>query len=714
MDVPQADEQGVGAPTFPRLSARTLRFTLGEPRNITVTSDGSKVLFVRTPTGTDRIGALWAFDVATGGERLLADPDDLLGESAEQLSGEERARRERARESGGGIVGFTVDDGGRHAVFALSGGIWVCDISTANCRRLPSRDPVIDPRIDPTGRRVAYATGGGLRVTDVDGSADRLLVAPERADIVWGQAEFVAAEEMDRHRGFWWAPDGESLLVQRYDDTAVGVWYLTDPAEPAQVPVPRRYPAAGTANAAVELWQVRLPGSREQIRWDAAAFPYLARVSWTAGGAVMQVMSRDQRASQVLALGLAGDRPRVRLLAERSDPDWLDLVAGVPVLAPDGRLVDCVDDYSAAATKRLTVQGNPVSPAGMQIRQVLSVGEEGVLAEVTTEPTEQQVVRIGLDGHVAELSRGPGVHTGAAGGGTVAITSSSLSREGSSVTVTSAGRAVGTLRRTAASPGFAPAVTLLSVGQRELRTAVLFPGAHVPGSARLPVIMAPYGGPHAQLVRASSRLFLQAQWLADQGFAVVVADGRGTPGRGPAWERSIRDELAAVTLADQVDALAGVAGRFPDDLDTSRVGIMGWSYGGFLAALAVIERPDVFHAAVAGAPVTDWTLYDTFYTERYLGHPAEQPEVYRRNSLLQRAARLCRPLLLVHGLADDNVVVAHTLRLSGALLAAGRSHRVLPLTGVTHMASAEDVAENLLLAQVEFFRRALREPAAAS
>jgi dipeptidyl-peptidase-4 len=208
-------------------------------------------------------------------------------------------------------------------------------------------------------------------------------------------------------------------------------------------------------------------------------------------------------------------------------------------------------------------------------------------------------------------------------------------------------------------------------------------------------------------VRSGARLFLQAQWLADQGFAVIVADGRGTPARGPAWEREIDREFAAVTLQDQVDALAGVAERYRDDLDTGRVGIMGWSYGGYLSALAVLDRPDVFHAAVAGAPVTEWELYDTCYTERYLGDPNEHPEVYERNSLTGRARQLTRPLLLIHGLVDDNVVVAHTLRLSAALLSAGKPHEVLPLTGITHMASDEVVAENLLLAQVDFFRRAL-------
>jgi dipeptidyl-peptidase-4 len=189
----------------------------------------------------------------------------------------------------------------------------------------------------------------------------------------------------------------------------------------------------------------------------------------------------------------------------------------------------------------------------------------------------------------------------------------------------------------------------------------------------------------------------------------VIADGRGTPARGPAWEHAVAGDLADPVLEDQVDALAAAAARFTD-LDTGRVAIRGWSFGGYLAALAVLRRPDVFHAAIAGAPVTDWRLYDTHYTERYLGLPGSNAEAYDRSGLILLAERSVvspRPLMLIHGLADDNVVVAHTLRLSAALLAAGYPHEVLPLTGITHMASQEAVAENLLLLQLDFLRRAL-------
>jgi dipeptidyl-peptidase-4 len=254
-------------------------------------------------------------------------------------------------------------------------------------------------------------------------------------------------------------------------------------------------------------------------------------------------------------------------------------------------------------------------------------------------------------------------------------------------------------------PGLTPQVTLHAVGERALRTALLMPSWHTPGTP-LPVLMDPYGGPHAQRVLQSRQSFLLSQWFAEQGFAVVVVDGRGTPGRGPAFERAVWGDLAAPVLDDQVDALHALAADHPD-LDLTRVGIRGWSFGGYLAALAVLRRPDVFHAAVAGAPVTDWTLYDTHYTERYLGRPDTHPDAYARTSLLPDAAKLTRPLLLVHGLADDNVVAAHTLRLSSALLAGGRPHSVLPLSGVTHMTPQEVVAENLLLLQVQFLKQAL-------
>ncbi len=221
------------------------------------------------------------------------------------------------------------------------------------------------------------------------------------------------------------------------------------------------------------------------------------------------------------------------------------------------------------------------------------------------------------------------------------------------------------------------------------------------------MLLSPYAGPGLQLaVRAYGWPSTVAQWFAEQGFAVLVTDGRGTPGRGRAWQTAVRGDRLGPALEDQVEALHAVAERYPG-LDLGRVGIRGWSYGGYLAVGAVLHRPDVFHAAVAGAAPADRRLYDTHWEERFLGHPEVTPEAYARSSLVAGAHRLRRPLMLVHGLADDNVVVAHTLRLSSALLAAGRPHTVLPLPGATHRVTREEVVSGQLALEVEFLKRSL-------
>jgi len=460
-----------------------------------------------------------------------------------------------------------------------------------------------------------------------------------------------------------------------------------------------RYPAAGTPNADVTLHHVAIDGTTRAVEWDADAYPYLARVGWQPGRPpLLQVQSRDQRS--VLTLGLDVGSGRTEVLARDTDPVWVELFDGVPAWCGD-RLVRIADD---ATGRRLVVDDEPVTADGAYVRAVVSVDDDSVVFTASyDDPTQVHVVR--WDGGRCEpLTTAVGVHSAVAAHGLVVTSSSSLDFAGQRHRLTGAGvdRSIASV---AEEPALEPSVRLLTVGERRLRVGVVLPREHVEGR-RLPVLMDPYGGPHVQRVLSARRLWLEPQWLADQGFAVVVCDGRGTSGRDPRWEREVRRDLA-LTLEDQVDALYAVAADVPD-LDLSRVAIRGWSFGGYLAALALLRRPDVFHAAVAGAPVTDWALYDTHYTERYLGDPAVDADVYARNSLLADAERLSRPLLVIHGLADDNVVSAHSLLLSQRLTEHGRSHTFLPLTGVTHMTPQEEVAENLLLLQVEFLRGALK------
>lgn len=692
-------------PSFPVLAARSRNFTLGRPRAMRVSPDGERVVFVRSPSGTDPVNALWVLDVPAGQERLVADPVAVLGAgdedlSPENLSPEERRRRERMRETTSGITGYGTDLAVRAAAFVLSGRLFRADLITGATVELPTAGSVLDPRPSPDGSRVAYVAGGGLHVWE-DGTTRPLVVED---GVLWGVAEFVAAEEMDRFRGYWWAPSGDRLIIARVDESPVQSWWIADPANPDREPVRVRYPRAGSPNADVTVHVVTLDGSRTAVEWDRAALPYVIDVSWTADGPpLLSVMSRDQRLLRVLAV--EPDDGTTRLLHEDTDDAWVDITTpGAPAWLPDGRLLTVVDHPKA---RRLHVDGKPFTPETVHVQSVVDTGEDGVLVEASLDdPADRHVLRISYDGAVLPVTSGQGVHRAVAGGPTTVVAAAGPDHFGTTFTVHS-GQTRREIGSYAITPPVTPQVRLLRLGARELRGALLMPANHEPGM-RLPVLLDPYGGPHFARVLAARTGFLESQWFADQGFAVLVVDGRGTPGRAPEWERAVYRDLAGPALTDQVDALHAVADLEPD-LDLSRVAMRGWSFGGYLSALAVLSRPDVFHAAIAGAPPTDWRLYDTFYTERYLGTDPEgdDEDTYARSSLLGHAANLRGELLIIHGLADDNVVAAHTLRLSSALLAAGRRHTVLPLSGVTHMTPQEVVAENLLHLQVDFLRRAL-------
>ncbi|MER5755637.1 prolyl oligopeptidase family serine peptidase [Streptomyces sp. NPDC002088] len=697
--------------SFPRRHARTQRFTLGAPRSFTVAPDGSRVVFLRSGSGTDRANSLWVLDVPDGGERVAADPRALLGGASEDLSPEERARRERSREGGAGIVGYATDTAVELASFALSGRLFTAELRAGTARELPVPGPVIDPRPAPDGRHVAYVHQGALRVVGAEGEGDRALAEPESAPVSYGLAEFIAAEEMGRSRGFWWAPESDRLLVARVDDTPVRRWWISDPAHPERDPQHVPYPAAGTANAEVRLFVIGLDGARTEVVWDRARYPYLARVHWSEAGApLLLVQARDQRSQLFLAVD--PDSGATRMVHADEDPKWLELFPGVPCWSPSGQLVRIADEGGARV---LAVGERPLTGPQLHLRAVLDVADEDVLvsasageAAAAPETGEVHVYRVNELG-LERVSQVPGVHTAVRAGGVTVLVSATLDRPGAQVQVLRGGKQTATVPSYAENPGMSPRVTLIEGGARRIPCAVLMPSDY-PGDTPLPVLMDPYGGPHGQRVAAAHNAHLTSQWFADQGFAVVVADGRGMPGRSPAWEKAVHGDFT-VSLDDQVEALQDLAKSYP--LDLSRVAIRGWSFGGYLAALAVLRRPDVFHAGIAGAPVTDWRLYDTHYTERYLGTPDADPDSYAKSNLvtdggLSAAAEPHRPLMIVHGLADDNVVVAHALRLSSALLAAGRPHEVLPLSGVTHMTPQEQVAENLLLLQVDFLRRALK------
>ena len=784
-------------------------------------ADGSRALFLRSDGSEDTVTSLWMSVIDENGnasEMLLADPRTLLADAdAEDVPAEERARRERAREGGSGIVGYSTDASGNRVTFTINGQLFLTDIAVGVTRAIAIEEdelkPVLNPRISPDGQHVMYTTGTYLVNVDLADTAfdtafgdddceigDAISVVasiPQDGEWKIGLAEFAAGEEMDRYDGFWWSPDSKYVLFETYDESPEPIWHLSDPANPANPARSNRYPQALTANANVRLTLLELGFDSDnccygaianEVQWDYETYEYLAAVSWTSGHEpIILVQDRLQQHDQVLAIHVGepiatmrdaengftddegdqvetfsiaipeyteGERPgSTRVLEKHSNAYWLDLIHGTPAFTPNGHLICAMNDMDAD-TNRLTVDGVPFTPAGLQVREVLNVTDDDVLCVVQRTPEllpddslpflwqpnaadhdarSFDVVSIRYDGTWEPLTYAPGQWTMSRAGNGCVVTGRGMDdatvqmqhcmnivttdENGTDV----ASMVVSPIENHAETPGFTPNVHFTRLGERGLYTAIVLPSAssEYAHADTLPVLMKPYGGPGFQQVVENQSFYWDAQWWADQGYIVVTADGRGTTGRGPKWDRAIYETMKSVTLEDQVDAvralpeaLATLAAQENKESsettipqpDLNRVAMIGWSYGGFLSALAVLEAPETFAAACAGAPPTDWTLYDTHYTERYLGL---DPAVYERNSIISDAPQLDRPLMLIHGFADDNVTIAHSLRLSQALMAAGRKHTFLPLTGITHMTNDETVAENLLILQRDFLAEAL-------
>jgi dipeptidyl-peptidase-4 len=692
---------------LPELADRTDRFHRGAPHAITVGADGARVAFLRSAGEHDPAGALWALNVATATERLIADPAQLLVEGA----------------PGRGIEAYAVDTAARVAAFAYAGRLFRADLHTGDVVEVAAHTPVIDPRPDPTGQRIAYVTMDGgaaaLRVVGPDG--DDELLAGERGGLVsWGVPEAVAAHEFGRARGWWWAPDGRSVLAARSDSSRVPLWQPDDASAPVNLP------RAGGRNVQVSLHLLDLDGGWVDVHWDRETYPYLVDVRWAEGGGpLITVLRRLQQHGLVLSVDPRTGETQVH--AELADARWVEPVPGTPRHLPDGRvLVGGELAHDGFDARCLFADGSLLTPPTLYVRRVVGVlprpglpaaGPDLVLEGNDGDPGEQHIfrVRTALGGGGAEarrLSSTPGWHSAEVGGDVLVVGTRSLEHDGVRWTVWRGEAQVCALASTAAATPYQPRPSLERVTDRRLPAAVLYPAAHLIGR-RLPVLLELGDGPGHQTITAARADWQERQWWAEAGFAVVSVDTRGTPGIAPSFEKVVHRRLADVALTDQVDALIALTGKHPD-LDLTRVAVRGTGLGGWLAALAVLRRPDLFACAVARTPATDWTLLRTALAERYLGLPEEVAnggEVYAHHSLVEIAAELpagpddARPMLLVQALADESVLPAHTLRLSTALLSAGRPHAVLPLSGVRDVASG--VAAQLLPQELDFIRRHL-------
>jgi dipeptidyl-peptidase-4 len=683
---------------LPELADRTHRFRNGAPHAITVGGDGARVAFLRSPAADDPDPSLWVLNVATATERLIADPAQLLDPAEPPAPG--------------GIRSYAVDATARIAAFDYAGRLFRADLQTGEVVEVATEAPVTDPHPDPTGRHIAYVEKSGgvasLRVVGPDGT-DELLAGEPGRQVGWGVPEPVAEREFGRTRGWWWAPDGRSVLAARTDSSRI----------PDGVGQPR----AGGMNAQVSLHLLDLDGGWVDVHWDRETYPYLVDVRWAdGGGPLITVLRRLQQHGLVLSVDPRTGETQVH--AELADARWVEPVTGTPRHLPDGRVLVggelAHDGYDARC---LFADGSLLTPPTLYVRRVVGVlprvgapaaaGTDLIVEGNDGDPGEQHIFRIrtalgGGGTDARRLNSTPGWHSAEVGGDVLVVGSRSLEHDDTRWTVWRGDARVGTLVSRAALPPYAPRPSLERVTDRRLPAAVLFPTQHLVGR-RLPVLVELADGPGHQRITAERAAWQERQWWADAGFAVVSIDSRGTPGIAPSFEKVVHRRLADVALTDHVDALLALTGKHPD-LDLTRVAVRGTGLGGWLAGLAVLRRPDLFRCAVVRDPVTDWTLLRTAFAERYLGLPElDAPhggDVYAHHSLVV-AAQLAddtQPMLLVQALADRPALPENTLSLSTALLAAHRPHAVLPLAGVHDL---DEAAAMLLPQELDFIRRHL-------
>lgn len=700
---------------FLRQYAMTMRFSLGMPMAVRPTPDGKAVLFLRSePDSMTR--DLYSFDVATGQEKVLLRAQDLVATEG-PLPDEEKARRERQRMIAAGIGRYALSDDGRFILAPLSGRLYLVERATGAIRKLESQAGwPIDPHLSPDASRLAYIVDHDLYTIDVASGKETRLTQREGEHIQHGEAEFVAQEEMRRYRGFWWSPDSKFLAYQRTDLSKVELLHIADPSRPEQPPATWRYPRVGTNNADVGLGIMPVTGGATVwVEWDRTAYPYLAKVVWSKN-APLTILVQNRAQTEELLLAVDSKTGKTRTLLTERDDTWVNIDARMPQWLDDGKHFLWTTERNGWWQLELRDADGKLVRAltrtDFPLRGFLHLDEANdaiyVYGNAGDDPTQQHVYRISSlsqPGEPAPMTEGRGFHSVSFSDNGAIFVHTELGLEGPVRTrvVRADGQEVGVIKSNAPTPPFEANIELTKVTvQDRTHWAFLVRPRDFSPERRYPVLVHVYGGPHSSMVKAIGRYYLKDQWIADHGFIVVGIDGRGTPDRGREWERAIKNDLSTVPLEDQVAGLQALGATYKE-LDLGRVGIYGWSFGGYMSAMAVMRRPDVFHVGIAGAPVTDWHDYDTHYTERYMGLAEGNVEGYKVANVLTYAQGLERPLMIIHGTGDDNVYVVHSMKLVNELTMAGKPFTFVPLLGRTHMVADPNMSIRLEQRYMDFF-----------
>jgi dipeptidyl-peptidase-4 len=693
------------------------------PGAIAFTPDGKALSYLKSETPDSLSRVLWRMDLPDGEPRVVARPPGA-GDTDANVSREEALRRERQRLRDTGITQVARAEKADVTAFPLAGDVFLQRGAGQLDRLTTTPAPEIDPKPSADGSKVAYVRGGELFVLDVASRQETQLTSGAEEGLTHGLAEYIAQEELNRFSGYWWSPDGARIAYEEVDERAVPLYTIVHQGGEEYSTETHRYPFAGAANARVRLGVVPVTGGA--TRWLTLAEPdeevYLARVEWDGPKSLLvQVLSRDQKRLRLLRLDVSEDR-RTTLIEETSD-SWIDLHDDLRVVPETGEILWSSErsglaqlelrDRDGKLVRTLTAEPWPVDGVvrlDAKRREVWFTGGG---------PIEMHLYRVSLDGGaVHRMTPEHGVHRAvvAPHGDRIVDVAMSLDRPPLTTLRNRDGEVIRILDDASKDPRIVEATLakpqLLSFRNRdgvELHGAFYAPRTGAMGTPA-PLVVMVYGGPTVQTVTDSWGLTadMTAQFLADRGFAVWKCDNRGSSRRGRAFQAPIHHRLGTVEVEDQADGVRFITSARRQELDPSRVGITGGSYGGYMTLRALELAPDVFKAGVAVAPVTDWAGYDTAYTERYMGTPRENPEGYRYASVLTQAEKLAGELMVIHGMLDENVHFRHTARFATAMIRAAKPFQLLALPDERHSSRRPEDRKYVAERTAAFFEEALR------
>jgi dipeptidyl-peptidase-4 len=695
------------------------------PRLPKLSPDGRLVTLLRNRADEKDRYDLWAIDAATGQARMLVD-SKKIGTGAE-VSEAEKMRRERLRIAGTkGITDYEWAPDGHSILVPIDGDLYLATLD-GHVRRLTSTpETEIDAKVSETGRYLSYLRNQNFYVMDAATGQEKALTTDGGGTLSWGAAEFVAQEEMDRHTGYWWSPDDRWIAVARVDESPVKIVTRAAIGADETKLVEQRYPAAGTHNAIVDLYLMR-PDGGGKVKADLGGDPdvYLTRVDWAKDGksVLVQRMSRDQKRLDVLRID--PETGRSTLLFSETSPTWINLTNNLKPLK-DGSLIWSSERSGFSHLYRWKVgKWTQLTHGDWAVGEVAGVDEKNHRLYFTgTEetPLEEQLYWIRTDKpskpvRVTESGWWNGAVMDKAATHAL-VTRSNPTQPNQTYLADADGHRLAWIEENKldASHPYAPYLdshvapvfgTIRGPDGSELHYRMISP-PRVPGR-RYPVFVNVYGGPHGALVtRGWYRDLPLQEYLVDQGWVVFSLDNRGTNRRGTKFENAIYHKMGSAEVEDQ---LAGIDWlKHQDFVDPSKIAVMGWSYGGYMT-LKLLEKapPHTFAAGAAVAPVTRWELYDTFYTERYLGNPATDPAPYKSSDALDEASRISDPLLVVHGMSDDNVVFTNTTALIAKLQHEKHPFELMVYPGATHAIAGEGPQTHVWMTITDFLNRTVRD-----